>query len=41
MIELTDLNKEHIASMAPDHTKIAYFQDDDPRTNAEKLEWME
>lgn len=41
MLEIDAYSRGHIAHMAPDATKYAVFSDDDPRTDAEKREWME
>lgn len=40
-VELTEADRRNIAAMAPNATKYAVFSEDDARTSAEKLEWME
>ena len=40
-VELTEADRRNIAAMAPDATKYAVFSDDDPRSSAEKFDWME
>lgn len=41
MIELTEADKKNIAAMVPGATKYAAFDDHDPRSNEERLAWMD
>ena len=40
MIQLTEKDKENIASMHPEATKYAIFSDNSKLTNIEKYDWM-